>query len=149
MAHFSVLLNSGEHLLLNSGSNVLLNAQPSEVHIVGKHSSQMAVVKPRRPSIAHYSFWIKATLLFHVCYRFNIIAYLVMKFERHLELLLKPSIYTENVRKSFVLELSSLREKLKPFKEELKLRLLESDLENPIFRFSLLLDAIKRSIHGR
>lgn len=147
MTNFSWLLEdgSGRWQLEDGSGNWLLEEQAAHggIEIVGTHANQQTIQRRRAEEIP-------------VEFRFQLIAGIIKRAKIKLiklESMLKPSdIYADKLRRSFVISLTELRNKLRPltaraYKESLQ-EALESGvkelLEDPKWCFEFLYKLIKR-----
>jgi len=100
----SLLKNDGGFLLLNSGGQILLNAHEAGVNIQGTHAVQQTIQKRRKTQLIPISFTFQLIS--------NTIPRVVIQLINIGKVLSPRGIYSEELRDSFRLPLTDLKQKL-------------------------------------
>jgi len=140
-----VLLNSGDKLLLNSGDGVLLNGITIGMQIIGTHPTQQTIQrKPEQLYKVQFTFWLKSKLLRRVT--LELLGEVIEK--------LKPGLlYTNDLRYSFQLPITALRDKVAPalkrFHQKMELESIIAQAENDPNEFLLSLASLIKKMEKK
>jgi len=139
-----VLLNSGDKLLLNDGSSfVQLNASIG-MSIIGTHSAQTIRRHPEQLFKVKFTFILKGKTLRRITIEF---------LGEVIEKLLPELLYTDDLRYSFQLPITALRDKVAPamkrFHQKMELESIIAQAESDPNEFLLTLATLIKKLEKR
>jgi len=139
-----VLLNSGDRLLLNDGSSfVELNATIG-MSIIGTHSTQSILRHPEQLFKVKFTFILKGKTLRRITIEF---------LGEVIEKLLPELLYTNDLRYSFQIPITALRDKVGPamkrFHDKLELESIINQAENDPNEFLLTLATLIKRMENK